>query len=542
MPEQTQKVLVVDDERFNINVLVDLLKPSYKMMAAKNGPQALKAAHSANPPDLILLDIMMPEMDGYEVCRRLKADTATHDIPVIFVTAMGDTSDETKGLEVGAVDYLTKPISPPIVLARVKTHLQRKRQRDELQKAYRIIEAQKARMQEELNVGRDIQMSMVPQTFPPFPDRNEFSIHAALHPAREVGGDFYDFFFIDENENRICVCVGDVSGKGVPAALFMAVTRTLIKARATDDISTASIITRVNDELSRDNKKYMFVTVFTAILDVITGQMTYTNAGHNPPCLQKPTGKTILLDARHGPVLGASPGLAYKEDTVQLERDDLLFLYTDGVTEARNPERAFFGDQQLLESLASADHGDVTAVVQHIVDTVKSFENGADQFDDITALALKYNIEPTVDGISKVAMRIRNELSEIETVKTRFNEFSEEAGLSQSIRRKLNLVFDELLNNIISYAFDDAKSHDITLDFELAGNRLSVSIMDDGMPFNPFEADSPDTTLGLDDRQIGGLGIHLVRSLMDKAIYKRHVNRNVVTLVKTVPADDVENQ
>jgi CheY-like chemotaxis protein len=144
MAEEQQKILVVDDERLNINVLVDLLKPDYKMMAAKNGEQALKAVRIAKPPDLILLDIMMPEMDGYEVCRRLKADDATRDIPVIFVTAMVDTSDETKGLEVGAVDYLTKPISPPIVQARVKTHLALRRNMTELRKAYGIIEAQRS--------------------------------------------------------------------------------------------------------------------------------------------------------------------------------------------------------------------------------------------------------------------------------------------------------------------------------------------------------------------------------------------------------------
>ena len=339
MAEEQEKILVVDDERLNINVLVDLLKPDYKMMAAKSGEQALKAVQVANPPDLILLDIMMPEMDGYEVCRRLKADEATRDIPVIFITAMGETSDETKGLEVGAVDYLTKPISPPIVQARVKTHLALKRNLAELQKAYKIIEAQKDRMEDELNVGHKIQMSMVPQTFPPFPDRDEFSIHAALHPAREVGGDFYDYFFIDEN--RLCICIGDVSGKGVPAALFMAVTKTLIKARATDDFSTASIITRVNDEISQNNKAYMFVTIFTGILDLRTGNLTFTNAGHNPPHIKRVNGSLELLSQRHGPVIGAQAGLAFKEDTVTLSKGDFLLMYTDGVTEARNREKEF---------------------------------------------------------------------------------------------------------------------------------------------------------------------------------------------------------
>lgn len=540
MEQQQQKILVVDDERFNINVLVDLLKPEYKMMAAKNGVQALKAVQSANPPDLVLLDIMMPEMDGYEVCRRIKEDKKTRDIPIIFITAMGDTGDETKGLELGAADYLTKPISPPIVQARVKTQLERKRQRDELKQAYEIIESQKQRMQDELNVGRNIQMSMVPQTFPPFPERSEFSIHAALHPAREVGGDFYDFFFIDES--RLCMCIGDVSGKGVPAALFMAVTRTLIKARAMDDVSTASIMTRVNDELSRNNKQYMFVTVFIAILNVVTGKLTYSNAGHNPSYIKRSDGEMVRLDARHGVVLGASAGLAYKEDNVQLHQGDFIFMYTDGVTEARNPDKAFFGEDRLAALLASRGYKSMEAVVGHVVEQAKSFEDGAEQFDDITAMALRYEKEPETRSIPKVEMTIPNQLSEIETVKVRFNEFSNIAGLSKNIRRKLNLVFDELLNNVISYAYEDQDPHEIMIDFELAGGRLTVSIQDDGKPFNPFEAEAPDTTIGLDERSAGGLGIHLVRSLMDKAIYQRGVDKNVVTLVKEVTTDTAESK
>jgi sigma-B regulation protein RsbU (phosphoserine phosphatase) len=345
MAEEREKILVVDDERLNINVLVDLLKPNYKMMAAKNGEQALKAVKIDNPPDLILLDIMMPEMDGYEVCRRLKADETTRDIPVIFITAMAETSDETKGLELGAVDYLSKPISPPIVEARVKTHLALRRNMAELQRAYGLIEAQKDRMEKELNVGRDIQMSMVPQNFPAFPDRDEFSIHATLHPAREVGGDFYDFFFIDEN--RLCLCIGDVSGKGVPAALFMAVARTLIKARASEDTSTASILTRVNDEISRDNKAYMFVTLFVGILDTVTGEMVYTNAGHNPTYIRKADGNLERLDNLHGPVVGAKEGLAYKEDRIRITKGDTPKVTPFSCTPMASPRPAILKKNSL---------------------------------------------------------------------------------------------------------------------------------------------------------------------------------------------------
>ena len=535
MVEEQQKILVVDDERLNINVLVDLLKPDYKMMAAKNGEQALKAVRVGNPPDLILLDIMMPEMDGYEVCRRLKADEATRDIPVIFVTAMGDTSDETKGLEAGAVDYLTKPISPPIVQARVKTHLALRRNMAELQKAYGIIEAQKDRMEEELNVGRDIQMSMVPQKFPAFPDRDEFSIHAGLYPAREVGGDFYDFFFIDEN--RLCVCIGDVSGKGVPAALFMAVTRTLIKARATDDTSTASILTRVNDEISRDNKAYMFVTIFTGILNTVTGELTYTNAGHNPTYIRKADGNIERLDTLHGPVIGARKGLAYKEDTVNIAKGDILLMYTDGVTEARNREKEFFEEQRLKDLLSAHEYDSAEAVVQTTVSEVKQFEDGADQFDDITVMALQFLKQPEAAESPVLDMTLKNQLTEIDRFKDSFNAFSEENEIPTAVRRELNMVFDELLNNVVSYAYQDDKEHEIGVRVEMAGERLLVSIADDGIPFNPFDAETPDTAHALEDRTIGGLGIHLVLKVMDKVAYQRRTDKNVLTLVKKLSTD-----
>ena len=180
-----QKILVVDDDPQNIDVLVGCLKDVYRVQAARSGEAALKVARSANPPQVILLDIMMPGMDGYEVCRRLKADPDTRAIPVIFVTALSEPGDETRGLEVGAVDYIIKPISPPIVRARIKTHLDLSRSIRELQEAYDLIETQQRRMQSELDVGHEIQMSMLPTGFPQIP---ELDVYAWLEPAREVGG------------------------------------------------------------------------------------------------------------------------------------------------------------------------------------------------------------------------------------------------------------------------------------------------------------------------------------------------------------------
>jgi sigma-B regulation protein RsbU (phosphoserine phosphatase) len=390
-------------------------------------------------------------------------------------------------------------------------------------------------MEEELNVGRDIQMSMVPQKFPAFPDRDEFSIHAALHPAREVGGDFYDFFFIDEN--RLCFCVGDVSGKGVPAALFMAVARTLIKARANDDKSTASILTRVNDEISRDNKAYMFVTLFVGILDTVTGEMVYTNAGHNPTYIRKADGNLERLDTLHGPVVGAREGLAYKEDRVRVAKGDTLLMYTDGVTEARNPEKEFFEEQRLKELLSGQEFDSAEAVVEKTVAAVKQFEDGADQFDDITVMALQILRQPETVEIPVLDMTLKNQLTEIDRFKESFNAFSEENGIPTPIRRELNIVFDDLLNNVVSYAYQDEKEHEIEVRVEATGERIVVSIADDGIPFNPFDADTPDTGLALEERSLGGLGIHLVLNVMDKVAYQRRTDKNVLTMVKKLTGD-----
>lgn len=530
MEKPQQKILIVDDERLNVDILVDLLKFDYKIMVAKNGKQALKAVKSKIPPDLILLDIMMPEMDGYEVCRRIKADRTTRDIPIIFVTAMSETSNETEGLKAGAVDYLTKPISPPIVKARVKTHLDRKRQRDELKQAYKTIESQKERMQEELNIGRDIQMSMVPQTFPPFPDRKEFLLHALLNPAREVGGDFYDFFFIDEN--HLCLCIGDVSGKGVPAALFMAVARTLIKALASRELSPSGLIERINNELSENNEDCMFVTLFLGILNVETGLLTFTNAGHNPAYLQDGSGNVTLLSDVHGPMVGAMPEIEYEQDRIQIPAESNLILYTDGITEAFNRSNEPYGEDRLLTLLENTKEYDPVKIIDCILNSVNMFTKGAEQSDDITLLCLRLLTNKVVEATTNISLMLKNKLEEIDRIHNKFKTFCNRTKLSKEINQSVSIVLDDLLNNIISYGFQDSEEHIIEVSFSSDKHRLTIKIKDDGVEFDPFVLEEPDTESDIEDRNIGGLGIHLIRSIMDEYNYKRQNGFNHVTLIK----------
>jgi sigma-B regulation protein RsbU (phosphoserine phosphatase) len=248
--------------------------------------------------------------------------------------------------------------------------------------------AERERITGELAIARDIQMNILPTEFPPAPPRDRYDLRALIEPAKEVGGDFYDFFPIDED--RLCFVVADVSGKGVPAALFMAVSMTLLKATARSGLPPEEIFARVNDELSRENRVNMFVTVFCGILDTRTGEVVFANAGHNHPLVMKRSGTVSFVKTVNGLALGVMEDAPYRRETLRLEPGESLFLYTDGVTEAMNPADELFGDDRLrgeLETLAGRCPDDVTAA---IMEQVKEFASGAPQSDDITVMAVRY--------------------------------------------------------------------------------------------------------------------------------------------------------
>jgi len=532
---ERKKILIVDDEQLNRNVLIDLLKPDYEVVVAISAEQALEAVITADPPDLILLDFATSEIDGHEVCRRLKADEITRAIPVIFITDKGESRKESKCLEMGAADYVSKPIYPPILKTRVETHLALTHSLEELQKAHQIIASHKEKMEDESNVCRKIQLSMLPSEFPAFPDHDEFDVYATLQPASEFGGDFYDFFFI--GDDRFCFCIGDVSENGVTAASFMAMTKSIIKSRAGDDFSTASILTHVNEELCGVNKAAIFATLFMGILNIKTGLLIYTNAGHKPPFIRQAEGPLEMLDSVHGPVLGAVRGLVYKENKTVLSKKDMLLTYTDGVTEARDNADNLFSDERLAEFMSSCGCESVKDMVNATVSEVKRFENEAGQLDDMTVMAVQFLRTPEETAGPKLELMVPNRLSETSRVKKHFDTFAEDYGIPEKVRLKINVVFDELLTNIISYAYQDNKEHDIGIKVELSADRLKVSMVDDGIPFNPLGLETPDTGLPLEERKIGGLGIHLVRKMMDKVSYRRRIHKNVITVVDYLKAD-----
>jgi sigma-B regulation protein RsbU (phosphoserine phosphatase) len=395
-----------------------------------------------------------------------------------------------------------------------------------------LVEAAKARMQEELNVGRDIQRSMLPRVFPAFPDRKELELYAVLEPALEVGGDLYDFFLLDDH--RLCFVIGDVSGNGVPAALFMAMTKIMVKTRAASDPSPASIVTHVNDALSAENDSCMFVTLYLGILNLRDGTLLTTNAGHNPPLLKRRNGQFEWLTAQDGPLVGPMPGIAFKESLIQLGPGDEIFLYTDGVTEADNVRRELFGKDRLKTVLDQSRAVSVIDRIGEVMNAVRGFAGSAPQADDITILGIRYlGIAPSDVAVSVFRQTMLNRLAVIPMIQIAFERYMAQWERAKPLIPTLNMALDDLLNNVVQYAFpNDPTEHTIEVEGEVRDEYVALTITDDGIPFNPLTVATPDLSLLLHEREIGGLGIHLVRSMFDEVTYHRNVGRNVLTVKK----------
>jgi phosphoserine phosphatase RsbU/P len=388
------RLLVVDDNEDNRYTLIMRLEiEGYSNIAiAEDGEQALTLLASQEF-DLVLLDVMMPKVDGYQVLQQLKADGRLHNIPVIMISALNEIDSVVRCVELGAVDYLSKPFNPVLLKARVGASLEKKRLRDE-------VRAHTARMEEELEAARQLQMSMVPTTFPQSTARRPIEIFAMMEPAREVGGDLYDFYDLDDG--TLCFFIGDVSGKGVPSALFMARTKNVIRLvsrllRGLDGSAPtpADIVTAVNRELCQDNAGMMFVTLFFGMLDPQTGDLRFTNAGHNPPYHLNGNGPTPVTACKGHP-LGVRGNSAYETGRLMLARGEEIYLYTDGVTEATNRNDEFFAEERLEAVLRDVADRPTNVIIKAVADAVSSFADGAPQSDDITALAIRRVGAPSV--------------------------------------------------------------------------------------------------------------------------------------------------
>lgn len=386
------------------------------------------------------------------------------------------------------------------------------------------LREQKERMQSELRIGRDIQMSMIPQTFPPFPDRKDLDFAASIIPAKEVGGDLYDYFIRD---GRLFFCIGDVSGKGVPASLLMTVTRTLFRAISSHESSPSRIVSSMNNSLAETNEKEMFVTFFLGVLNLSDGHLAYCNAGHNPPFILTNTISELPVEPNLS--LGVMADFPYQEQEVTLHYNDALFLYTDGLSEAENAQSGQFGLQRIEEVLHT--YRDSQKQLAAMQAAVNAFVGDAPQSDDLTMLLIHYlGQDPAAQQLRHLSLH--NDIQQIHQLESFMETIATDMNLDPALALNLNLALEEAVTNVISYAYPKGTDGLVEIDAILRKDALEFVITDSGIPFDPTAAPKADITLSVEERPIGGLGIYLVRQIMDEVHYIRENDQNKLSLIK----------
>lgn len=387
---------------------------------------------------------------------------------------------------------------------------------------------EKGRIESELNIASKIQMSMIPKIFPPYPDRDDIDIFGTLIPAKAVGGDLYDFFLRDE---KLFFCVGDVSGKGVPASLVMAVTRSLLRIVAAQESHPERIVTSINNSMSDMNDSNMFVTLFVGVLDLPTGRFRYCNAGHNAPVLISGDGKVEMIDVKPNLPVAILPGMKYEVQQTVLKPGDTIFMYTDGLTEAENRKQELFGEERMMEALKTAGDQSAEQLIGTMLDTVHRHVDGAEQSDDLTMIAVKYKRQQR-DTKYYRKLTLHNDVKETPKIAEFMDILVGETGIDPALAGSMNLAIEEAVVNVMNYAYPKGQTGNVVLEAYANEERLKFVITDSGTPFDPTAQAEPDVNADLDDRPIGGLGIFLVRNLMDSVNYERVGGENILTLRK----------
>ena len=376
--DQRKTVLLVDDAPANIQVVTSILKDIYKIRVATNGAKALALAKDTPLPDLVLLDVMMPQMDGYEVCTRLKADPETQDIPVIFLTGQTEIEDETKGFEVGAVDYIHKPFSPAVVKARVHTHLVLRGIREQLARQLLTI-------QKELETARQIQMSILPSSIPQIPG---LDIAARYIPMTSVAGDFYDFIVVDEK--HLGILVADVSGHGMPAALIASMLKIALAAEIAHAADPAQVLMGLNQTLC-GKFEHHFITAAYLFVDLQKGTLTYAGAGHPPLLMWGQSSAGVRYVEENGLFLGKFPWATYSSRELPLNAGDWCLLYTDGIPETADPTGIDFGTDRFKQVLETDESISADQFADRLLEELSRW-SARGQFedldDDVTVVAI----------------------------------------------------------------------------------------------------------------------------------------------------------
>lgn len=387
------------------------------------------------------------------------------------------------------------------------------------------VEKERLKNEEELGFAKTIQHSVLPTVFPL---NEKFEIYASMDTAKAVGGDFYDFFFVDPE--HVAIEIADVSGKGVPAALFMMQAKTIIKNLVESGMPIDEAYTEANHRLCENNDAEMFVTAWMGVINLTNGHVEYVNAGHNPPLIYNENNEFIYLNTGTGFVLGGMDGYKYKLQSFDIVPGQKIYLYTDGVTESMNKNSELFGEEQLLEIINKYKDNDVHTICNQVLDAIKKHADGFEQSDDVTMLCLGLNGKESTDAIV-VDAKIENTQSVIEYV----NKLLDANDCNHEAKMKIDVAIDELFSNICHYAYKPEQSGKakIVVDF-CDENSVTIIFEDRGIPYDPLKKPDPDAKAALEDRQIGGLGIFIVKKTMDSMEYKNVNGHNVLKIKKTI--------
>ena len=393
------------------------------------------------------------------------------------------------------------------------------------------ITAEREHISTELNLAARIQKDFVPHTFPPFPERTEFDIYASMEPAKTVGGDFYDYFFVDDD--HLCLVMADVSGKGIPASLFMMASKIILQSCAMLVQSPAEILTNANEAICNNNQEGMFVTVWLGILEISTGKLVASNAGHEYPVLKDANGDFVTLKEKHDFVVGGMSDRQYREYELQLTPGSKLFVYTDGVPEATDVNDELFGMERMLKALNEEPEATPETILRNVRRAVDDFVQEAEQFDDLTMLCLEYHgpdqkqpvkeltLDATVENWVQVLAFVDRELDTL--------------GCSRKARMKIDVALEEAFVNIAHYAYTPGTGQaTIRVETEQEPKTVKITLIDRGTPYDPLSNPDPDVSLSAEERSIGGLGIFMAKKNVDEMHYERRDGQNVLTLKKNL--------
>lgn len=386
---------------------------------------------------------------------------------------------------------------------------------DRLQATRKVLN----RVQEELNIAADIQRSMLVSERELNQRCLGLDVGALMVPSKEVGGDLYDC--IPLGNERYCLCVGDVSGKGVPASLTMSTCLTLVRSYAETLNSPSEMMGRINQRLSHNNESCTFTTLVIGILDGITGELKFCNAGHNPTFILSDSGDIEVIKEVHGPAVGAMEDMVYGETTVQLKAQSSVVMYSDGASEMFSPGRERYGFKRMEEFFGNVEAAGMPRLVRQFMRDLRDFAQSEPPHDDITILATRL-LPRSASDLKALNFSMPNSLDGLALVKQQAETFSQLHHISRPILRKLQVVLDELLSNVVRYGCVHLPEHtQIEVRLLRQGHRLLIQLRDPGQPFDPFEAPEPDLSLDLEDRPIGGLGVHMVRKIVSSYRYRR---------------------